>query len=295
MKKYILLALCLISMSLMNIYAQEKVPADQLYSYKSKTDTLKGWKFSGVAGINFGQTSLTNWAAGGDNTISGNVIFNASANYRSKAWFWDNNLSAEYGLINSSSNGLRKSADRLSFMSIGGRDFSKNWSVSFLLNFNTQFAKGYNYPDKENYISTFMAPAYLDGALGITYKPTKDYTFFISPLTERLTFVLNDSLSNAGAFGVDPGDRILWKTGAYLMATTKQTLWNNLSIISTLDMFTPYNEDFGNIEINWDLLLSYKFNKLFTATLNTTLRYYDKEIQKVQFKEILGLGLTYNF
>jgi hypothetical protein len=118
---------------------------------------------------------------------------------------------------------------------------------------------------------------------------------FISPLAERATFVLNDSLSNIGAFGVDPGKKMKWETGAYLTATTNQTIYGNIGIISTLDLFTPYNKNFGNVDVNWDLLISCKINKLLTATLNTTLRYYDAEIQRIQFKEILGLGLTYNF
>jgi hypothetical protein len=204
-------------------------------------------------------------------------------------------LSGEYGLIYSSAYDWQKAADKINLKSIAGRGISNKWSVAFLLNFNTQFAKGYNYPDTEHYISTFMAPAYADAALGFTYKPNKNYTLFISPLAERATFVLNDSLSNIGAFGVETGKKMKWETGAYLTATTNQTIYGNIGIISTLDLFTPYNKNFGNVDVNWDLLISCKINKLLTATLNTTLRYYDAEIQRIQFKEILGLGLTYNF
>lgn len=275
--------------------AQEKAIVDQLQAYAPK-DTLQGWKTSGLVGVTFGQTSLTNWQAGGDNTVTGDFIFNLSANYLNGKWFWDNKLSGEYGLIHSSANDdVRKSADQLNFTSIAGRELAKKWSFAALLNFKTQFAKGYNYPDTDHYISTFMAPAYGDLALGFSYKPSPKYSLFISPLAERATFVLNDSLSNLGAFGVDPGDKVKWETGAYLMASTNQTLAENLSLISSLDMFTPYSDDFGKVNINWNLLLSYKFHKLFTATLNTTLRYYDAEIGKIQFKEIFGLGLTYTF
>ncbi|MDH8701524.1 hypothetical protein M2138_000870 [Dysgonomonadaceae bacterium PH5-43] len=254
-----------------------------------------GWTHSGVVGITFGQTSLSNWSAGGDNTVSGNFLLNGSMNYLKDKWFWDNSLALQYGLVYSSSDDWKKSSDKINLTSVAGRNISNKWSASFLLNFHTQFAKGYNYPDRENYLSKFMAPAYLDAALGFTYKPNANYSVFISPVTERATFVLDDKLSDAGAFGVDNGKKVKWETGAYLRATAKQTLWSDLSIISTLDMFTPYNDDFGNVNINWDLLLNYKLNKFLTATLNTTLRYYDTEVTKVQFKEVLGLGFTYNF
>ena len=279
-----------------NAQAQDtKKIAGDLTNYVSKKDTTQGWKHSGISGVTFGQTSLHNWVAGGNNTVSGDFIFNASLNYVNDKIFWDNNLAFEYGLVYSSATDWMKATDKLNLTSIAGRKISETWSVSALLKFYTQFAKGYNYPDKSNYISNLMAPGYLDAALGLSYKPNKNYSLFISPVSERAIFVLDDSLSNSGAFGVKSGKKTKLETGAYLLASTNQTLSTNLNLISSLDLFTPYTKDFGNIDINWNVLLNYKINKLFTATLNTTLRYYDKEIQKIQFKEILGLGLTYQF
>jgi len=268
--------------------------ASELTNYV-KQDTLKKWNYSGITSLTFGQTSLHNWIAGGDNTVSGDFIFNVSLNYLNDNFFWDNNLSTEYGLVYSSSTDWMKSSDKLNITSIAGRKISKTWSVSALLNFYTQFVKGYNYPDKDHYISNFMAPGYLDAALGFSYKPNANYSLFISPISERVIFVLNDSLSNISAFGVEAGKKVKLETGVYLLTSLNQSLSNNLNLISTLDLFTPYTKDFGNIDINWNVFLNYKINKLFSASLNTTIRYYDREIKKIQFKEILGLGLTYKF
>jgi len=293
MKKFLLIFAVLFI--LVDAQAQDtKKIAGGLKSY-AKADTTRGWKHFGISSLTFGQTSLQNWVAGGNNTVSGDFVFNASMNYSNDKVFWDNNLSLEYGLVYSSVSDWMKAADKLNLTSITGRKISKTWSVSALLKFYTQFSKGYNYPDREHFISTFMAPGYLDAALGFSYKPNKNYSVFLSPASERAIFVLNDSLSNKGAFGVKHGKKTKFETGAYLLANTSQSLATNLNLISTLDLFTPYTEDFGNIDVNWNLLLSYKINKLFTANLNTTLRYYDKEIQKIQFKEIFGIGLTYTF
>ena len=278
-----------------SVNAQDtKKIASGLTSY-TQTDTTKGWKHFGITNLTFGQTALQNWVAGGNNTVSGNFVFNFSMNYVKDKIFWDNNLLAEYGLINSSANGTIKSSDKLSLTSVAGRMISDKWSVSGLMKFYTQFAKGYNYPDRDSYISTFMAPGYLDAAIGFSYKPNKNYSVFISPISERVVFVLDDSLSNAGALGVTPGKKSRFETGAYLLATTSQTLAKDLNLISTLDMFTPYSKSFGNVDINLNVLLSYKLNKYFSATLNTTLRYYDKEIQRIQLMEIFGFGITYQF
>ena len=293
MKKTIIL-FCLLAGGLCATQAQEKATVDKLQTY-AVADTLQGWKFKGITSVTFGQTSLQNWAAGGNNTFSGDMIFNANVNYLKNKWFWDNNLAAEYGMIYSSAYDWQKATDKLNFKSVAGYGISKHWSVSALFNFFTQFTKGYNYPDTENYISTFMAPAYADAALGFSYKPNANYSVFLSPIAERATFVMDKWLSDNGAFGVTAGQKVKWETGAYLTATANQKLGKKIELISVLNLFTPYNEKFGNVNVNWDVLVNCKLNQYLTATLNTSLRYYEFETEKIQFKEILGMGFSYNF
>lgn len=57
--------------------------------------------------------------------------------------------------------------------------------------------------------------------------------------------------------------------------------------------------------MNWDVLINMKINKYLNATLNTMLKYDndvktindegEKRSAKVQFKDILGIGVAYNF
>ena len=170
---------------------------------------------------------------------------------------------------------------------------------------NTQFAKGYNYPDKTHYISNFFAPAYSNISVGMEYRPKSNYSVYLSPASTKMTFVEDDYLSELGAFGVDPGDRFRMEWGAYLKARAELTVMENVNLITTADFFTPYSDQFGNIDVNWDVLISMKINKFLSATLNTTLKYDndgktfedngEKRGAKVQFKEILGIGVAYNF
>lgn len=293
MKKKLLFSFCLL-VGITLIAKAQTDGATKIVDYAAK-DTLSGWKHKGVAGVNFGQTSLTNWSAGGENSVSGDFYLNGSLNYFKNKWSWDNSLALQYGTVYSSENDWRKSADKISFSSVLGYQINSKWSYAFLFDFNSQFAKGYDYPDTEHYISKFLAPAYSNLALGLTYKPNPKYMFFFSPITARMTFVEDDYLSSLGSFGLDPGERFLMQPGLYLMGSTNQTIMQNVNLISKLDIFSPYDDRFGNFDINWDILLSFKINKLLTATLNTTLRYYEKEIEKVQFKEVFGMGFAYNF
>jgi hypothetical protein len=72
-----------------------------------------------------------------------------------------------------------------------------------------------------------------------------------------------------------------------------------------MDMFTAYDDSFGNIDVNWDLLIGYNLTKLLTLTCQSTLK-YDDDIKtfhddgstgsaKIQFKEMIGIGLSYKF
>lgn len=296
MKVKIILSVLLVNCFLFNLSAQDIVVTPKDTSY---------WKFSGITGINFSQTTLVNWVAGGENAVATTFYLNGSLDYAKEKWAWNNNLALEYGVIYSDEYDWRKNADKISFSSKLGYQINKKFYYSFLIDYNTQFAKGYNYPNTNQYLSTFMAPGYSNIALGIDYKPNDQFSVFLSPTTVRFLFVMNDSLSNAGAYGIDKGDKVKIETGALLKASMKKTVMKNVDVISKLDAFTPYNSDFGNIDVNWELLASFKINEVLTATLSTTLRYYDREHYfnsngedegpKLQFKEIFGLGIAYRF
>ena len=270
------------------------------------------WKISGVSGLNLSQTSLTNWAAGGENSVAWNLYLNATANYKKDSWSWDNALITDFGKTFTTSNKWLKSIDKLNFSTKIGRSLSKHWSVSALGDFLTQFARGYaaeNNPNiggnKDKYISTILAPGYLTLAVGADYKPNDDFSLLLSPATGKMTFVLHNRLSTAGAFGVKPGNKTLAEIGALAVANYKRKLAENINLVTKLTLFTPYNESFGNIDVNWDMMIAFKINKFLTTTLTTNLVYDDdiktvdlqgnKRGAKVQFREVLGLGLAYSF
>lgn len=263
------------------------------------------WVLKGVTGINMSQTAMANWSAGGENSIAGNAYLNGSLTHKRGNWLWVTNLAIDYGLSKTKSQGVRKSSDKIGLSTQLGYSTNKVWFYTLMADLNTQFAKGYNYPDKDHYISNIFAPAYSNVALGIEYRPKSIYSVFFSPASAKMTFVCDDYLSDLGSFGVDPGDHFKIEGGAYMKARAELTVMKNVSLITTADFFTPYSKDFGNIDINWDMLVSMKINKVLSATLSTTLK-YDNDVKtfdddgvargpKVQFKEVLGIGLAYNF
>ena len=263
------------------------------------------WVLKGVTGLNMSQTAMANWSAGGENSIAGNAYLNASLTHKKGNWLWVTNMVLDYGLSKTKSQGMRKSSDKIGLSTQLGYSTDNVWFYTLMGDLNTQFAKGYDYPDKEHQISNFFAPAYSNIALGMEWRPKSNYSLLLSPVSTKMTFVTDDYLSDLGAFGVAPGDHFKIEGGAFVKARAELPVMENVNLITTADFFTPYSKDFGNIDVNWDVLISMKINKVLSATINTTLKddndvktFDDNGVKKgakVQFKEVLGIGLAYNF
>lgn len=276
------------------------------------TDTVSGWKTGGITNVNFSQTALINWAAGGENSYAVNGLLSLFANYKSGENAWDNSLDMGYGLLNQGKVGFRKTDDKFDFLSKYGRKAFKNFYYTALVNFKTQFAPGYNYGTTNVKISNLFAPAYLLAAVGLNYQPNKNFNAFVAPFTGKMTIVTDEDLSNAGAFGVEKGKNTRSEFGGYArMIYTrndfKGELLKNLSLTSKIDLFSNYLKNPQYVDVSWESIIAMKVNKYISVSLNTHLLYdYDMKIvdtdddgtpdkTKLQFKEILGVGFVYKF
>lgn len=266
------------------------------------------WKFGGLGSLNISQVSLTNWAAGGESSYSGNILINGLANYNKDKTSWENLLILGYGLMKQGDANLKKTDDRIDFTSKYGRFAFKNWFYTAMLSFNTQFTEGYAYPNDSVYISRFMAPGYINLSIGMDYKPSEHFNVYISPVSGKVTYVLDDGLAALGAFGVDPDKNVRYEFGGLIKSMYTHDIMKNVNFLTRIDLFSNYLNNPQNIDVNWEVLINMKINKYLSANLNTLL-IFDDDIKiddpktptitekdtKVQFKEVFGIGLTASF
>jgi hypothetical protein len=92
-------------------------------------------------------------------------------------------------------------------------------------------------------------------------------------------------------------------------------LVKNISVVSNLQLFNNYTDPIkaqrANIDVNWENLILIKANKWLTTSIFTNL-IYDNDVQvpvkrivngnevigtgpRMQFKEVLGIGLSIKF
>ncbi len=138
------------------------------------------WQYAERMGFNFNTASFSsNWTGGGSNNISMSALFNGIWNYKKDKISWDNELDLQYGILKNKDQNARKSNDRIYMDSKLGYGLSKNWNLFTALNFQTQFAKGYQFGTDANgaetraLISDFMAPAFIASSWGAEYKPNE--------------------------------------------------------------------------------------------------------------------------
>ncbi len=308
MKKLLVFCLLLI---VVNAYSQDETvrrlrdESGKLIQ-KIPVDTLSyTWKKGGMFGINISQGSLSNWAAGGDNfSISVNSVVNVFAFYKKNKHSWDNTLDFNLGYVNTTSLGGRKNDDRIDILSKYGYALNPKLNIAGLVNFRSQFFKGYTYEeDVKTLSSTFLSPAYVLVSPGLDYKPNANISIFISPITARMTIVKDDSLSALGLYGVEPGKHSETEVGAFSTINYFREFNKNLSFKSRLDLFSNYEHNPQNIDVFFTNVLNVKLTKLLSITWSVDM-IYDDDVRlfgkdsngaALQFKSLVGIGLQKTF
>lgn len=263
------------------------------------------WKFGGNSNLNLGQTSLKDWAGGGERfTLTISTFQNLFMYYRKGKHTWDNNLDLNFGLIRTTTQGTRKSDDRFNFTSKYGfrMDSVGKVFLSSLYDIRTQLFDGRKYynTDSSELTSTTFSPAYQLLSVGIDYKPKDGISIFISPVTSRFTAVPNPEIAIKGLY-LDKGIRFKASPGAFASLNfTKNNIIKNVNYRSRLDLFSDYMHNPKNVDMLMNNFLTFRINKFISATYSLDL-IYDDDIRifgdnnnsaALQIKSLFGIGFS---
>ena len=153
----------------------------------------KAWKFDGTVGLNAAATGLVNWAAGGKNNVNGIAYAKLHLLYHKNAIAWETNFDTDFGLtwIQQKEDAFQKSSDNIKLATKFGWEFHKDFYLTVLGSFQSQYALGRQYQDGYNpIISKWLAPSYTDISVGIDYKHSvngADFSVYLSPIAGRVT------------------------------------------------------------------------------------------------------------
>jgi hypothetical protein len=274
----------------------------------------RGWAYGARGNLLVNQVALSNWQAGGESSLSGTVSINLSAKKDFGRWIWDNRLDIRYGHQWLGDRSV-KTEDLIDLNSRLDRRLSDRLSLSLMLAFRTQFARGFEASVPGIFISDFLAPAYTNMGIGLTHKAGEKLSLFFSPSTAKWTLVNNSRLADNGAFGVKAaqvdssgtlisrGKRSRFEIGGYMNVLFTTNVVKNIDFRSKLDLFSNYLNKPQNIDVNWENMLNLKVNEYITVQLVAHLIYDDDIVftdangpgPRTQFRESMGVGLNYTF
>lgn len=278
-----------------------------LKKVQQRYSVVTPWTLTGKSNFGFTQTALSNWKAGGDNSLSFLLVFNGAADYAKNDITWKNSMQLRNGWSKPGGDKLEKNNDILELTSRIGLKAAKNWYYSSEVDFNTQLFNGYIYPDRDNLISGFLSPAYLVLKIGMDYNPNKQFSLLLSPLSAKMIYVKNPDIDPT-RFGVDEGEKTHWQTGFNTDLNWTKQITPDVSYNTKYKMFMNYASPFSKFDIRWDNTLSMQLNTFINMNMRLYLVYDDEvkfgtgrfdadnvEITEArwQLQEVISIGFSY--
>lgn len=273
---------------------------------QAPADSIKPgpWKWATRAGLNFNQASFSdNWVGGGVSSVGLGSVFNGKAEYDNASFNFATEALLEYGLQKNRDQSLRKTADRIFYDAKLGYKLSKAWQVYASANFQSQFDVGFLFGEDtagretRTAISRFMAPAFVTYSSGLEYKPVDYFWARLGVGTFRQTFVLDESLYEAGGvpvadevFGVRRRRGVRNEVAFQLTSSFDRAIATNLNLKALLQVFANY-ETLDAPDTRLDVTLSAKVNNWLSVTLGAVALQDKDQAQAFQFSQTLLLSV----
>jgi|WetSurMetagenome_2_1015567.scaffolds.fasta_scaffold00159_29 hypothetical protein len=277
------------------------------------------WSYKGDMSVLFSQGYFSNWVSGGNSYYSSAIDLKGYLYYVNKQSqiSWTTTGRFAVGLIKTENVSMRKNLDIIDISSkLNHRAFNKV-DLSGQLQFKTQSFPGYNYSKTPaETTSKFFNPATLIIGYGLDYKPMKNISINVSPLSYKGIYVPDTAHIDQTLYGVDKNRRSKNEMGIYTTVNTTNTIFKKITLVNKFQFFSNFLHEPQNVDVDWEMTASASLVWFADIKVNTFLIYddetltpvYDKKgnpvydangIQKksprVQFKELLGVTLAFRF
>jgi len=135
-------------------------------------------------------------------------------------------------------------------------------------------------------------------------------------LSYKNTFVLDTAKIDQIRHGIEADKKLKQEMGGQLVVKNSVSILDGLDISNTVRLFTNYLNNPQNVDVDWEISMERKINWYFTVLLNLHFIYDDdirfpvldeneqpvllpdgspKKSPKLQFKEFLGITLSFKF
>lgn len=239
--------------------AEKQAEADaalkEVKAIQAKLDALPGWRVGAFGTIGGSLSNFKNWyAQGAPNNASGNfgITFNGYANLIEEKFFWRNALTTNLNWvkldnkdIDTDEDSFKPTTDVFNLSSLYGRNLSKTFAISGLMEYRTTL------------LDNFNDPGYLDAGIGGTWTPITNLIVVIHPLNYNFVFSSGDTVFESSM-------------GAKIIADYTRTI-GAVNFKTNLSMFQSYkSSDYSNW--TWTNSFSYTLWKMIGVGFDFGLR-----------------------
>ena len=278
------LFVAMLSLAAASSQAQEQPPASPTPEY--------GWKHSEVAGLTLTQVSYTDWAQGGESSLSYTMSLDGKSTRDEQSFNWTNEYKFAFGQSRLGTQGLRKTDDKIDLSSVFTYKLGGYVDPYVAATVKTQFAKGFSYDALGNQtaISGFFDPAFLTQGAGVGYQ--------VSPeVKTRAGLALREVITNSfNQYSDDPATVTIEKKkvdgGLESVTNVEWLLMENVQLTSQLELFAAFKK-LDEVIVRNNTTVTAKVNQYVTVIFNVQIVNERQITPRTQIKETLALGLSY--
>lgn len=267
---------------------ESEIPEDSLITEE--------WNLNLITSLSASQAAYQNWQEGGLNTLAFTSSIDGLATKRLNRWIQIYDARFALGFIRQEDQDpdFRKATDVIRLrgnLLYRGNGFFRTFNPTIAARLRTQFAKGFDYEeDDPELTSEFFAPAFITESIGLTYEPALWINTRLG-LAGKETIVLNDELRTL--YGLDPDQQVRFETGIESVTNVDRTLATNVRLLSTLSVFTAF-EQFDELpDVTWENVVVMKVNEWLSTQLEFVTLYDKDTIDALQIKEVLSVGISF--
>lgn len=240
-----------------------------------------------------------NWYQGGSSSFAGLGIAKGQVSYISERFTWENTGEWRMGGSTVSADSLHKvntTDDLFRIYSKANLRIVPKVFTSLSAEIETRLLPTY----KSNSMmlkSAPFSPFRFNAAFGIDYKPVKDLSISVSPISYKVIHIMDTARVNPTEYGLDAGQRTQHNIGSSVRV---EYLWKpvrEVALESKFFFYTNYHHVEIDLEVNCDFII----NRFLSARLSLHPRYDSSVVMegddraKIQFRELLSIGFAHKF
>ena len=240
-----------------------------------------------------------NWYQGGSSSFAGLGIAKGQINYISDRFTWENTGEWRIGGSTVSADSLHKvntTDDLLRLYSKANIRIVPKLFTSFSAEFETRLLPTYK-SNSMDLKSAPFSPLRFNAAVGIDYKPVKNLSISVSPLSYKVIYVMDTARVTVTEYGLEKGQQTQHNIGSSMRVEYTWKPVREVALETKFYLYTNYYHVELDLEVNCDFII----NRFMSARLMLHPRYDTSVIMagdthaKIQFRELLSVGFAHKF